>query len=272
MSDDEHFDDPNEALSVLDPVRYERLYKHQLYRLLVKVTGFYIVVITLIVLLFRFWPSAIEYLPFGGVAELAADRIMQEAALREAVQTFDLSPLETADEKSREDLMAHPKNWFMDAVRLFIAMATTWFLMLPVAWTYRTIHRGHDYDHSIDETSLMLPAIVAAIVAIVQYSLAIAFSLAGIVAGVRFRRALNDTFDTLFIFVAIAVGLAAGVGSIEIAVAATLFFTYATVLMCLMGDGLQSSYDARKKAIKKNEKKKKNRQVITDLNDYFDGR
>ena len=36
-------------------------------------------------------------------------------------------------------------------------------------------------------------------------SLALAFSLAGIVAGVQFRRALQDTFDALFILVYLVV-------------------------------------------------------------------
>ncbi|MEM1262401.1 MAG: DUF4956 domain-containing protein [Pseudomonadota bacterium] len=106
------------------------------------------------------------------------------------------------------------------------------------------------YDHSLDETALILPAVVAGIVLIVQHSLALAFSLAGIVAGVRFRRALSDTFDTLFIFVAIGVGIAAGVKALEIALVMTMFFTFATLLVCLFGDGLESHHTANEKRAK----------------------
>lgn len=88
---------------------------------------------------------------------------------------------------------------------------------------------------------------VAGIVTVVQHSLALAFSLAGIVAGVRFRRTLSDTFDTLFIFVAIGVGIAAGVGSIEIAAVMTVFFNYSTLSICLFGDGLETQHAAVKK-------------------------
>jgi len=69
---------------------------------------------------------------------------------------------------------------------------------------------------------LILPGVVAAIVLVVQHSLALAFSLAGIVAGVQFRRALQDTFDALFILVAIGTGIAAGVKALEIATVLTL--------------------------------------------------
>jgi hypothetical protein len=99
-----------------------------------------------------------------------------------------------------------------------------------------------------------LPAVVAGIVTIVQHSLALAFSLAGIVAGVRFRRALSDTFDTLFILSSIGVGIAAGVKSIEIAVVLTVFFNYASILVCAFGDGLESQHVVQRKIRRKNKK------------------
>jgi hypothetical protein len=92
---------------------------------------------------------------------------------------------------------------------------------------------------------------VAAIVLVVQHSLALAFSLAGIVAGVHFRRALQDTFDALFILVAIGTGIAAGVAALEIAAVLTVFFCYATLYVYFVGDGLESHHAARRKRLKR---------------------
>ena len=92
---------------------------------------------------------------------------------------------------------------------------------------------------------------------VVQHSLALAFSLAGIVAGVRFRRALSDTFDTLFILASIGVGIAAGVKSIEIAVVLTVFFNYASILVCAFGDGLESQHVVQREIRRKNAKEVK---------------
>jgi hypothetical protein len=103
----------------------------------------------------------------------------------------------------------------------------------------------------------VLPAVVAGIVTVVQHSLALAFSLAGIVAGVRFRRALSDTFDTLFILASIGVGIAAGIKSIEIAVMLTVFFNYAAVLVCMYGDGIESQYMVEEKIRRQYEKEAK---------------
>ena len=73
--------------------------------------------------------------------------------------------------------------------------------------------------------------ILAAILVIVQDSLAVAFSLAGIAGLVRFRSALDDTKDAMYVFVAIAVGLGAGVGTME--AAATLAGLYNLVAVSL---------------------------------------
>ena len=78
---------------------------------------------------------------------------------------------------------------------------------------------------------------------------------AGIVAGVHFRRALQDTFDALFILVAIGTGIAAGVAALEIAAVLTVFFCYATLYVYFVGDGLESHHEARRKERKRLRKK-----------------
>jgi hypothetical protein len=48
-------------------------------------------------------------------------------------------------------------------------------------------------------------------VLLVKYSVALAFSLAGIVAAVRFRNTLDDSKDAVYVFLATAIGLASAV-------------------------------------------------------------
>ncbi|MCK5652697.1 MAG: hypothetical protein KAJ42_15010, partial [Gemmatimonadetes bacterium] len=55
-------------------------------------------------------------------------------------------------------------------------------LMIPVVWVYLITKQLRGYDESVVQAMLILPIAVAGIVIIVQYSLALAFSLAGIVA------------------------------------------------------------------------------------------
>jgi len=212
--------------------------------LLVRMTAYYAVIAVILLILSALSPGILDDLPVGGVGSIMGDapaiRELEDALLSGDQEVVDTIVSRTGNYDSR----------FAEAKTLIIAMFGTIMLMLPVSWMYKAIHVKGIYDHSLDETALILPAVVAGIVLIVQHSLALAFSLAGIVAGVRFRRALSDTFDTLFIFVAIGVGIAAGVKALEISAVMTVFFNYATICVCLFGDGLESHYLANEKLLK----------------------
>ena len=66
---------------------------------------------------------------------------------------------------------------------------------------------------------------------IVLNSIALAFSLAGIVAAVRFRFSLSQPSDAMYIFVAIGIGLGAGISALGIAYVISLAFVLATLFM-----------------------------------------
>jgi hypothetical protein len=114
-----------------------------------------------------------------------------------------------------------------------VAMVGAVLLMVPTAWAYVVTHIDHKkkYDRSVVQTLLILPIAVAATLVIVQDSLAVAFSLAGIATPVRFRNALEDTKDAVYIFVAIAVGLGAGVGALEAGAALSTLFNLVVVAL-----------------------------------------
>jgi hypothetical protein len=121
--------------------------------------------------------------------------------------------------------------------RLEFAMSTvfvflsTLALMLPVTWVYMSARPGQGHNQSVVQALIVLPIIVAGIVLIVRNSLALAFSLGGVVAAVRFRTNLSDARDVVFIFLAIAVGFAAGVQVIMVALLLSIIFNFVLVLI-----------------------------------------
>ncbi len=104
-------------------------------------------------------------------------------------------------------------------------------IMIPVVWTYILIKRRTGYDESVVHTLLILPVAVTGIVVVVQGNLALAFSLAGIVAAVRFRTTLDDTKDAVYVFLAIGVGLAAGVQALGVALALSVVFNLLNLVL-----------------------------------------
>ncbi len=228
-----------------------------------KVTAYYLVIGIAIAIAVNTIPGFADRMPVGGVGEIADFGASSIYDLEEALLSADDEEIEDIVTESTRARLARGPAWLLEATSLIYAMSATLLLMLPVSWVYKAIHTDSVYDHSIDTTTLVLPAVVAGIVTVVQHSLALAFSLAGIVAGVRFRRALNDTFDTLFILASIGVGIAAGVKSLEIAIVLIVFFNYAALAVCAFGDGLESQHILRRKQERKLRKAAKARKRET---------
>jgi hypothetical protein len=110
-------------------------------------------------------------------------------------------------------------------------MLGTLALMLPVSWVYMSAQRTRTYNQSVVQTLIILPIVVAGVILIVRNSLALAFSLAGVVSAVRFRTTLKDSRDVVFIFLAIAVGFAAGVQMLTVGVMVSIVFNFLLILI-----------------------------------------
>src|SRR5438876_4903169 len=112
------------------------------------------------------------------------------------------------------------------AVITMFSMIGALALMLPTAWVYMTTKQQRGYDQSVVQTVIVLPMTVAGTLILVQNSLALAFALGGIVAAIRFRNTLKDTKDVVYIYLALGVGLAAGVFVPAVSAATSLVFNY----------------------------------------------
>ena len=106
----------------------------------------------------------------------------------------------------------------------------TLILMLPVTWVYMSARSVPGHSQAVVQTLMILPLVVAGIVLIVRDSLALAFSLAGVVAAVRFRTNLKDSRDVVYVFLAIAVGFAAGVQTLAVGAVLTVVFNFLLLL------------------------------------------
>ena len=110
------------------------------------------------------------------------------------------------------------------------AMVAAILLSLPVAWIYQLTRAKRGYQQSVVQLLVILPLVVAGIVVLVKYSLALAFSLAGIVAAVRFRNTLDDSKDAVYVFLATGIGLSSAV---DIPVATALSILFNTTILAL---------------------------------------
>jgi hypothetical protein len=103
-------------------------------------------------------------------------------------------------------------------------------LAMPVAWVLMHT-RLLRYNPSLIHAILVLPIVVAGVVLVVKNSLALAFALAGIVAGVRFRQKLNEPQEAVYVLLSLGIGLAAGVQALDVALVMSLVFNAVVLLI-----------------------------------------
>jgi hypothetical protein len=174
-------------------------------------TAYYVAVTAAAAVPVLLYPPLLEVLPVGGAADFAA---VGQAAFEPVNAAQAMRPVEST---------------VAESIRLALALMASLFLMLPVTWVCMGARRRKDVSQSFIQTILVLPLVITGIVHVVHNSLALAFSLAGIVAGVRFRHTLKDSSETTYLFTSIAVGVACGINAVEVAAIISIAFNY-TVL------------------------------------------
>ena len=200
-------------------------------RLLLQLTLYYVILAVIFGTLITGFPEIIKFLPVGG-----AERLISMAGgtseLLGAVQT------DRFEEGGSLSL----------TIFLFISIFFTTLLMLPISWVYIGTQRKKKVEQAIVQVIIILPITVTGLVLIVQNSLALAFSLAGIVAGsgVRFRTSIREVSDFLYFLAAIGVGLAAGIGAIGIAAVMSVCFCYITVFFQVLDFGITADVNMKR--------------------------
>ncbi len=180
-------------------------------RLFAQLSIYYLVIGVAVYVALRMFPAVRDYLPIGGVEELINQPQQAGANGLTGVQ---------AQPSGNVDSLGDSLFWLSTAI--IGAFLTTW----PVSWTYMSIRHGDEYDQSLISTIIILPLVVTGIVVIVQNSLALAFSLAGIAGAVRFKNSLKSSGDALFILLSVGIGLSAGIGAVELAAVMSIAFNF----------------------------------------------
>ena len=171
---------------------------------------YYTILVAGIVFLIAQFPILEAYFPVGGVEDLPG-----------MSNTFE--PVYSSVEERIHSSVG--------PIRLLIASFGAILLAVPVSWAYFITSRARTIDQSFLQTIIVLPVVVTGISMIVLNSLALAFSLAGVVAAVRFRFTLRQPSDAMYIFVAIAIGLGSGIGALGIATVISFAFVICTLVI-----------------------------------------
>src|SRR3990172_12946000 len=107
---------------------------------------------------------------------------------------------------------------FQITVSLFVSLLCSFIISM----VYRFTYRGPGYSNSFVVSIVYLSLIVTLVIMTIGNNLARAFGLVGALSIIRFRKAVKDTIDIVYIFLGLAIGMAAGVGYHKAAIAGTI--------------------------------------------------
>lgn len=181
-----------------------------------RMVAYYAIVAVVVAILAYFFPDQIARIAAKGLGDVPEGP---------TVLTDALSSSPTAS------VSFGPGSLLDVALTTVLILTGALVLMLPVTWVYMSARpSGGQHNQNVVQTLIILPLVVAGIVFIIQNSLALAFSLAGVVGAVRFRTTMRDARDLVYVFLSIVVGFAAGVQSLAVGAVISVVFNFVLLL------------------------------------------
>ena len=112
-----------------------------------------------------------------------------------------------------------------------VAMMITCFLALYIFVVYRILTRKTFYSKSFNISLAGIALITSGIILTIQSSIVVSLGMVGALSIVRFRTAVKNPMDLMFLFWSIAVGIICGVGLAEIAIILSIALTIGIIVL-----------------------------------------
>lgn len=117
------------------------------------------------------------------------------------------------------------------AVEILINLGVSFFVGLFIFYVYKKTFQGVLYQRSFNVSLVTITMIITLIIMTISGNLILSLGMVGALSIVRFRTPIKDPVDLVFIFWAITVGIANGVGYFNISIIGSLVMTGVLLLM-----------------------------------------
>ena len=95
-----------------------------------------------------------------------------------------------------------------------------------IFFVYRVLTRKTFYSKTFNISLVAITVITAAVIVTIQSSIVVSLGMVGALSIVRFRTAIKDPMDLVFLFWSIVAGIICGVGMAEIAIVLSIVLTF----------------------------------------------
>ncbi len=125
----------------------------------------------------------------------------------------------------------------INTVTILVALFFSLILGLYIFFCYRVMTRRTFYSRNFNISLVALTLITSAIILTIQSSVVVSLGMVGALSIVRFRTAIKDPMDLVFLFWAISAGIICGAGLSEIAILSSLAVTLVLYVLNLVPVG-----------------------------------
>jgi uncharacterized membrane protein YhiD involved in acid resistance len=128
----------------------------------------------------------------------------------------------------------------LSTLEILINLTISLISGLFIYYVYKRTFQGVLYQKSFNVSLVVITMISSIIIMTISDNLVLSLGMVGALSIVRFRTPIKDTMDLVFIFWAIAVGIANGVGYFNISIIGSIFITITLFIMVKLKDDLNS--------------------------------
>lgn len=122
----------------------------------------------------------------------------------------------------------------LSTTEMAVALCITFIIGVYIFWVYRLVSKSSLYDKNFHVSMTLISVITAGIILAMQSSIVISLGMVGALSIVRFRTAIKNPMDLLFLFWSIGTGIICGAGMYEIAVLIALMTTVGLFVLEMM--------------------------------------
>ena len=166
------------------------------------------------------------------------------------------------------------QNIEIDFFNFFIAIFLSLILSLMVKFTYKKVGRALNDKDYFSDTFIPLCMITTLVITVIKFSLALSLGLVGALSIVRFRAAIKEPEELVYLFFVISIGLANGANQFVLSVIATLliisFLLLRNFLISKRINEFEFNSDVNILNIEIKNSKKNLEEIIENLNVHLD--
>jgi len=119
-----------------------------------------------------------------------------------------------------------------------MTLTITFILGLIIFITYKNNYNSISYNHTFNVSLIIMALITSMIILTISSNIVLSLGMVGALSIVRFRSAIKDPMDIVYLFWSISLGITTGAGLYPVALIASLFISAAIFLLMRLTNSL----------------------------------